>query len=138
MADKHLNRAEGRAGETVAANYLRSLGYAILCRNYTSQYGEVDIIALGGDVIVFAEVKMRTESELQKYYGRPMRAINAKKKQHIILTAKQYIRENSLYGRPTRIDALEIYKSEHAGCGSFCINHTKHIMADYPNYTNDR
>ena len=65
MMVKRQNRAEGRAGETVAINYLLSLGYFILCRNYTSQYGEVDIIALDGDVIAFVEVKMRTESEIQ-------------------------------------------------------------------------
>ena len=138
MMVKRQNRAEGRAGETVAINYLLSLGYFILCRNYTSQYGEVDIIALDGDVIAFVEVKMRTESEIQQYYGRPIRAINAKKKQHIIQTAKQYIRENSLHGRPTRIDAMEIYKSEHDGCVSFRINYIKHIMTDKPYYTNNR
>jgi len=136
MADKRLNRAEGRAGETVASNYLRSLGYSILCRNYTSQFGEVDIIALDGNVIAFIEVKMRTESEMQKHYGRPLRAVNSQKKQRIMQTAKQYIRENSLYGRPARIDAVEIFKSEHDGCVSFRINYIKHIMTDNQ-YSND-
>ena len=136
MADKRTNRAEGRAGETIAANYLQSLGYTILCRNYTSEYGEIDIIAYDGRTYAFIEVKMRSDTEVQKLYGRPMRAVNSAKKQRILKTAKQYIRENSLYERPARIDAMEIYKTDHGDCVSFRINYIKHIMSDssYDNY----
>ena len=141
MNNNTSTRAEGRAGETVAANYLRSLGYTILCRNYRSQYGEVDIIALDGRVYAFVEVKMRSESEMQQHYGRPLRAVNSAKKQRIMQTAKQYIKEHSLYGKPARIDAMELYKAEHDGCVSFKINYIKHIRTDdrpYGSYDNYR
>ena len=140
MNSRSSTRAEGRAGETVAVNYLRSLGYTILCRNYRSQYGEIDIIALDGRTYAFIEVKMRSDTELQHHYGRPMRAVNSAKKQRIMQTAKQYIKENSLHERPARIDAMEIYKSDHGDCLSFRINYIKHIMSDtsysssYDNY----
>ncbi len=130
MATKNSTSAEGRVGETVAANYLMSLGYKVVARNFRSKYGEVDIIALDGEVYAFVEVKMRADTEVQSHYGRPLRAVNAQKRQRLLMTAKEYIRENSLRGHPARIDVMEIYKSEHEDCVSFRINYIKHAVRD--------
>ncbi len=52
---------KGKLGEQKAEEYLASLGYKILTRNYRQRCGEIDIIAeepgLDGSTIVFFEVK---------------------------------------------------------------------------------
>lgn len=54
-----MNRETGKSGEDMAARYYESLGYSILERNYRVREGEIDIIAVKGDDLVFAEVKLR-------------------------------------------------------------------------------
>jgi len=49
----------GELGETLACEELRRRGYAILERRYRTRYGEIDIVARHGDVLVFVEVKAR-------------------------------------------------------------------------------
>jgi putative endonuclease len=49
----------GRYGEEVAAAYLVAAGLMIVARNWRCREGEVDIIALDGDVLVICEVKTR-------------------------------------------------------------------------------
>ena len=120
----------GQHGEDVACNYLRSLGYTIVCRNYRCEHGETDIIALDGRIYAFVEVKMRTESAMQNLYGRPLRAVNAAKKRRLLGSAKQYIFENKLYGQPARIDILEIYRQTQNGLEKFRINYIKNAVRD--------
>ena len=47
-------------GEDIAVNYLKKKGYKIIERNFRKGYGEIDIIALKKNVLVFVEVKTRT------------------------------------------------------------------------------
>ena len=51
----------GRAAETSAAEYLVKLGYTIITRNYRIRGGEIDLIALDNDVLVFVEVRWRAD-----------------------------------------------------------------------------
>ena len=53
-----IDRIEtGREGENRVAKNLASLGWKILKRNWRTRRGEIDIIALEADTIVFIEVK---------------------------------------------------------------------------------
>ncbi|MCS6878301.1 MAG: YraN family protein [Geminicoccaceae bacterium] len=56
-------RAErrGRLAESLAAWLLRLKGFAILARRWSSPVGEIDIVARRGDLLVFVEVKRRSE-----------------------------------------------------------------------------
>src|SRR5690348_715101 len=49
----------GRFGEDAAAEFLRRRGFAVLARNVRTARGELDLVALDGDVVVFVEVKAR-------------------------------------------------------------------------------
>jgi putative endonuclease len=51
--------ALGRFGEDVAARHLRAAGLTVVARNWRCREGEVDIVALDGDVLVMCEVKTR-------------------------------------------------------------------------------
>ncbi len=61
MSRAMLHTADvGKLGERAARRFLRRLGYRILARNHQSSAGEIDLIAMDGLTIVFAEVKTRT------------------------------------------------------------------------------
>jgi putative endonuclease len=47
----------GRLGEQLAAEHFERLGWRIIARNYQTRMGELDLVAVDGDTLVFAEVK---------------------------------------------------------------------------------
>ena len=50
-------RARGYIGEDIAVRFLKRRGYGIVATNAVVCGVEIDIIALDGDTVVFAEVK---------------------------------------------------------------------------------
>ena len=65
-------RAEGKRSEDRAADFLTARGYELIERNFTSRYGEIDLICRDGDMLVFVEVKMRRPSS----YGTAEEAVS--------------------------------------------------------------
>lgn len=55
------NVSKGKHGEELAAVYLQAQGYQIVFRNFYSKYGELDIVAKKNNLLVFVEVKTRTQ-----------------------------------------------------------------------------
>ncbi len=65
MGAKNKNQRQyrersGRRSEALAALFLRLKGYRILARNFRHRRGEIDIIAMRNQLLVFVEVKQRT------------------------------------------------------------------------------
>lgn len=54
----------GEIGENIAARFLMKHGYAILERNYTKKWGEIDIVAQKDNKLYFGEVKSVSRSNL--------------------------------------------------------------------------
>ena len=52
-----MSTAKGQAGEERASRYLRRRGYKVVDRNVRAGRGELDIVALKDDLLVFIEVK---------------------------------------------------------------------------------
>jgi len=104
MTKKH-NIKLGQKAEAIAVSFLKKKGFNILCQNYRSSIGEIDIIAKERDIIVFIEVKARTNT----YYGLPKEAVTYKKQQQIIRTALWYLNEKNFFNCPkTRFDVVSI------------------------------
>ena len=78
-------RVFGLRAEWIAAALLRAKGYRILERNYTVNGGEIDIIALRGNVIAFVEVKARSTMDQAKD------AINATKRRRMSVAAARWL-----------------------------------------------
>jgi putative endonuclease len=47
----------GRLGEQLAADHFERLGWQIIARNHHTRFGELDLVAVDGEVLVFCEVK---------------------------------------------------------------------------------
>ena len=97
-------RTKGNIGEDLAVKYLKKHGYKIVERNYTCQFGEIDIIAKDKDTIVFVEVKTRTNLN----FGHPFEAINKTKLQHIYQTGLFYLQNTKEKYKNYRIDIIGI------------------------------
>ncbi len=94
----------GRVGEKKAEDFLKSKGYKILERNYKTHIGELDIIAEDKGVIVFIEVKLRSNYD----YGSGAEAVNAKKQEKYFKVATEYLIRNNKMDEPCRFDVVEI------------------------------
>jgi putative endonuclease len=79
--------SKGRAGEDMAAAYLEKKGIKILEKNFRSRKGEIDIVALDGETLIFVEVKAWSSYGIDALEH----AINAKKRHKIIETSKYFL-----------------------------------------------
>jgi len=94
----------GAQGEQRAADWMLARGWRVLERNYRKKSGEIDIIAMDGDVLVMAEVKTRTR--VHETFGGGERAVNHKKRQRIIRTTLKWMELHG-YSGPKRYDIIE-------------------------------
>lgn len=78
----------GAIGESLAVDFLITLGYKILTTNYHSKYGEIDIIASDKNYLVFVEVKYRKNAQS---FGGAKAAVNWQKQKKIIKTAQLFL-----------------------------------------------
>ena len=98
----------GKWGEKVASEYLVKIGYQVLDRNVRTEYGEIDLIAEQGRILVFVEVKTRQSST----YGYPEESITRLKIDHMIDSAKAYLQTIPDYEGDWRIDVVAVEINE--------------------------
>jgi len=94
----------GRRGEELAVEYLKRKQYKILCCNYSSRLGEIDIIARNSGDLVFVEVKTRSTDA----FGSPAAAVTRRKQQQIIKVAQLYLQSKKLEESSVRFDVVSV------------------------------
>jgi putative endonuclease len=102
-----LTKLLGKAGEDKAARFLLNKGYRIIERNYSTRNGEIDLIAMHDGVLVFIEVKTRTNDA----FGAPQHAVNQRKQQRMVKAALAYINYKKIHQIPCRFDVVAITTS---------------------------
>jgi len=100
----------GAAGEQLAADFLLKAGYQILERNWKFGRKEIDIICLYEHVLIFLEVKTRSNVD----FGFPEEAVNPKKERAIVTTAKAYLHICRHKGE-IRFDIVSVFLPDHSG-----------------------
>ena len=90
-------------GENVAAKFLRNLGYKILERNYSTNVGEIDIIARDGKTLVFVEVKTRAYDD-----PTPEEQVNNHKQHQNTKAARMYLGRFGQPQPPARFDVVAV------------------------------
>lgn len=108
----------GEAGEQLAAGYLVRRGMRIVCSNFkvpigrnlrgAAVTGEIDIVALDGDVLCFVEVKTRSKAD----FASPVTAVDRRKQRQIIRTARVYRRIFGVERIRYRYDAVAVVVGE--------------------------
>lgn len=101
------NKELGQEGERLAAEYLQDEGWKIVERNYRHGHAEIDLIALNNDLLIFVEVKIRTNTA----YGMPEDFVTEKQAENILKAAGQFMQEKDWNGN-IRFDIISIIKSK--------------------------
>lgn len=90
---KKDNKDTGRIGEKIAENVLKNKGYRIIKRNFSTRFGEIDLICRNGGITVFVEVKTKKGT----YFGTPeemftkTKAVQVKRMATIYLQGKEVL-----------------------------------------------
>ncbi len=96
----------GQSGEELAVEFLKKHGFRILQTNFKSKFGEIDIVAVDKNTLVFIEVKTRSSRE----FGLPEEAVTARKLEHIRKTGEYYRFIHKSLPIGDRVDVVAIEK----------------------------
>lgn len=113
------NQRIGAWGEETAAAWLAERGYQVTARNVRTPYGEIDIIARKGGLVLFVEVKTLTASK--SFF--PEHQITARKRAHMLNAAAHYAAEHEI--DLWQVDVLAV---EGKPGGSPAIRHFENIQ----------
>ena len=109
---KSHNQRFGESAEVLAEQLLRNKGYRILARNIRLPGGELDLIVLQGEMLVFVEVKARRTER----FGGTRYAIHRRKEERMIKLAAQYLSKHpseTTQPRPCRFDVILCREQSH-------------------------
>ncbi len=98
-----MGNALGSAGEQAVADHLEQAGWKIIDRNWRTRRGEIDIIALHGQTLVFIEVKTWPHGTVEDLEF----VINAAKRKRMVETSKCFLSAHRQYsGMYIRFDVI--------------------------------
>ncbi len=99
------SRGQGQWAEELAHNHLCGQGLQSIERNYRCKTGEIDLILLEQDIVVFVEVRYRRSQR----YGGSLESIDIRKQQRILNTATYYLQTHQwAQQHPCRFDVVLI------------------------------
>jgi len=104
-ADDPVNLSHGRQAEDLARRHLGRNGLKFLQSNYRCPFGEIDLVMLDGDTIVFVEVRYRARAD----FGAPAETVDARKQGRLRATAAHFLqRERWASKKPCRFDIVAV------------------------------
>ena len=80
----------------------------MLERNFSTRYGEIDLVARKGGTIVFVEVKSRARADAVM----PGDAVSGRKQKKITRAAQVYLARHSMDDADVRFDVAEVVFAE--------------------------
>ena len=102
---ENARAAAGRQAETLALELLQRKGLRLLQRNWRCRGGELDLVMLDGNVLVFVEVRFRRHQG----WGGAAASIDQRKRQHLTTAAQIYLQQHpELASTPCRFDVIAI------------------------------
>jgi putative endonuclease len=94
----------GTRSERAAGRFLKKLGYRVLVCNYRCPVGEIDLVALDGNCIVFVEVRSTGGDDV----ARPAASVDPAKQRRLTNLALHFLQKHRLLDRPARFDVLAL------------------------------
>ncbi|ACO77539.1 hypothetical protein AvCA_13130 [Azotobacter vinelandii CA] len=101
----------GRDAEALALLHLTAQGMRLLAQNWRCRCGELDLVMLDGDTVVFIEVRYRRHLA----WGGALESIDTRKRMKLIRTAQYFLQQETRWARhPCRFDVIAINADESA------------------------
>lgn len=94
----------GQHGEALAEAHLLKQGYQILAKNWRCSIGELDLVALQEEMVIFVEVRTRRGQKS----GPPEESITAAKQAKLIELAQTFLAQSKHINASWRIDIIAI------------------------------
>ncbi len=104
---RRFRRRLGAAGERCARALYRALGCAILCGNYRTRFGEIDLVVRDGACLVFVEVKTRRPGSRYD----PRASWLGGQRRRLERSALDYLKRTELVKAPYRFELVEVVRS---------------------------
>ena len=99
---------QGATAERDAAQLLVAAGYEIIERNYRCKAGELDVVARDAGVLVFVEVRSRSDDE----HGHAAEMVRRRKQRRVIRVARYYVAAAEPDYESCRFDVVAITGDE--------------------------
>lgn len=109
--NKYKNYLKGKNGEEMAREFLVKKGFELVEMNYENTIGEIDLIMIDKDWLVFVEVKLKIGDK----FGTPEEMINKRKLSQVKRVAESYLvleKKKIKQFEKYRIDAVCIVLNE--------------------------
>lgn len=104
-------QTSGKLAEDTAQQYLQTHGLRLLHRNWTCRSGELDLVMLDGDTVVFVEVRYRRHAA----WGGALESVDVHKQQKLIKAAQLFLMKESCWAKhPCRFDVVAIGSGSNA------------------------
>ena len=94
----------GTRSERAAERFLRKLGYRILVRNFRCDFGELDLIVLDNQTIVFVEVRSTAQAD----GSGPAASVDHAKQKRLTRLAVYFLKQKKLLDHAARFDVLTL------------------------------
>lgn len=102
------SQALGRRAEQLACEHLQRHGLRLLAQNWRCRRGELDLVMLDGDTVVFVEVRCRRHLA----WGGALESVDAHKRQRLIAAAEHFLQQEARWSRhPCRFDVVAVQPS---------------------------
>lgn len=101
-------RELGKKFECLAAEHLRNEGFEIIYKNFYSRFGEIDLIVIKKNLLVFVEVRQRKNA----LYGSALETVSISKQKKLTRTAEYFLLKNpKLNDHEMRFDVIGVTSS---------------------------
>ena len=102
MAERSSQQT-GKDAERLALRHLEQQGLRLLAQNWSCKRGELDLVMLDGDTVVFVEVRYRQHAQ----WGGALASIDARKRQKLVLAAQHFLQQQARWANhPCRFDVV--------------------------------
>ncbi len=103
--DNRYRKDAGYQGEANALRHLQAAGLKLITRNYRCPGGELDLVMLDQQTLVFVEVRFRRD----RNFGGALASINTRKQQRLLLAAQRFLQTHREYQKlRARFDVVSL------------------------------
>ena len=111
MTERISTQERGAAAEALARQHLEQQGLRLLAQNWRCRLGELDLVMLDADTVVFVEVRYRRYSA----WGGAAESVDARKREKLSRAAQHFLQQESRWAKhPCRFDVIAITADSHA------------------------